>query len=237
MAKSPIQIYDSAHERAEHFLKSGQSGPKAKDELRAAVVFAVAAIDAFFRAKMIKYLKEQREQTGKSFQLPLAAQKIVREEVAKQTFNRKQYNQLRKPEKELVDTLVESSKSSLIAYLEDALEYESFQSIGKMSEALSVMGKTPSEIWGRFDASGKTPNIKKKPGRGRRPRPKVGKKIDAKIQMERMFRKRHHIVHEADIVLRGRRRVGELRKIEHDTVKKWLEHSKRAIHEINKLIV
>jgi|SRR3989344_5947514 len=236
MADSPKQIFDSAHERAESFLKSTEKGPKAKDNLRAAVVFAVAAIDAYFRAKIVKFLKEQRDKNVPKFEMPLTAQKILREAVAKHTLA-KVYRDLKKDEKELVDTLVESNKSSLFTYLDKALEYESFQSIEKMSEALKIMGKIPSEIWGRFDASTKSSKkVVKKKGPGRPFKQRVGKKIDAKTQMERMFKKRHQIVHEADVVLRGKKLVGKQRKIEFNSVKKWLEHSRKTIHSIEKLI-
>ena len=119
MADSPKQIFDSAHERAESFLKSTEKGPKAKDNLRAAVVFAVAAIDAYFRAKIVKFLKEQRDKNVPKFEMPLTAQKILREAVAKHTLA-KVYRDLKKDEKELVDTLVESNKSSLFTYLDKA---------------------------------------------------------------------------------------------------------------------
>lgn len=237
MAASPKQIFDSAHERAESFLRSSEKGPKAKDNLRAAVVFAVAAIDAYFRAKIIKILKEQRDKNVSAFQMPLAAQKIIREAVSGHILA-KHYRDLKKDEKEPIDALVESNRSSLFGYLDKALEYESFQSIEKMSEALKIMGKIPSEIWGRFDASTKSPKkVLKKRRPGRPFKSKVGKKINAKIQMERMFKKRHKIVHEADIVLRGRKLVGKQRKIEYASVKKWLEHSQKTIHAIDKLIV
>ena len=106
-----------------------------------------------------------------------------------------------------------------------------------MSEALKIMGKIPSEIWGRFDASTKSSKkVVKKKGPGRPFKQRVGKKIDAKTQMERMFKKRHQIVHEADVVLRGKKLVGKQRKIEFNSVKKWLEHSRKTIHSIEKLI-
>lgn len=235
MSASPIDIFDSAHKRALTFLEVGKSGPKSKDNLRAAVVFAVAAVDTFCRVKIIKYLKEQREKRGPAFKMSPAAQKLAREILAKKSF-RKEYRDITKIDKEMVDTFVSSSNSKLISYLEDALEQESFQGIDKISDAFKIMDKNPLEIWGKFDASTKLKKPKRKKRPGRPFKTKIGKKIDAKTQMERMFKKRHLIAHQADVVISGKKLVGKLRKIEYLEVKKWLEHSRRAIHEINRLI-
>ncbi|OGG79303.1 hypothetical protein A3A39_01900 [Candidatus Kaiserbacteria bacterium RIFCSPLOWO2_01_FULL_54_13] len=235
MSDSPIDIFDSAHKRALAFLEVGKSGPKSKDNLRAAVVFAVAAVDTFFRVKIIKYLKEQREKRDSTFKMSPAAQKLVREILSKKSF-RKEYRDITKTDKDMVDVFVASSNSKLISHLEDALEQESFQGIDKISDAFKIMDKNPPEIWGKFDASTKLKKPKRKKGPGRPFKSKLGKKIDAKTQMERMFKKRHFIAHQADVVISGKKLVGKLRKIEYSTVRRWLEHSRKAIHEINKLI-
>ena len=236
MAISPIQIFSDAHTRADSFLIGGKKGgPKAKDDLRAAVVFAVAAIDTFFRFKIIDYLKRQRDKNLTNFKLPITAQKLVRDIVAKECFE-KEYKDLKEKQKELVDISVVTNKSSLIQYLEVALKQESFQSIEQISDGLRIMDKTPSEIWGKFSSSKKIAKIKSGKRQGRPSKSKRGKKIDAKTQMSRLFTRRHLIVHESDVTLRGKKLVGKPRKIEYTDVKKWLEHSKKAIEEINKLV-
>ena len=54
---------------------------KAKDDLRASVLFAVSAIDAYFSVKIVAYLKREREKS--TFKLSLAAQKLIQESIAK----------------------------------------------------------------------------------------------------------------------------------------------------------
>ncbi len=234
ISPSPIQIFKSAYDRAENFLVRGKKGgPKDKDDLRAAVVFAVAAIDTFFRFKTVEHIKRQRAKNIVGFRLPFAAQKLIRDVVAKENFER-EYKDLKDANKELVDALLATNKLSLLKYLEAALKHQSFQSIEQISEGLKIMDKTPSEIWSKFSTSRK--KNKKSVKHGRPYKIKPGKKIDAETQMRRLFSRRHLIVHESDVILRGKKLVGIARKIQYTEVKKWLEHSKQAIAEINKII-
>lgn len=219
---SPIKMFDSAHARADGFLTRGL-GAKGKDDLRAAVVFAVAAIDAFFRAKVTDYFRKNRLSDNKS-KIPELAQKLIREEIAKKNFN-KEYQNLTNDKKQIVNTTCESNKQFLIKYLEQALKSESFQGIDKIDKAFRMMDKKPQEIWGKFDSSAKVSEhlaIEKQKKKN-----KAGRKIDTKTQLGRMFLRRHIIVHEADLVLTGRKNVGGERKIEHAAVKKWLDSSKK----------
>lgn len=56
----PLKIFKLAHERSRAFLREDSQGPRAKDDLRAAVVFAVVAVDAYFRVKVIHVLRTRR---------------------------------------------------------------------------------------------------------------------------------------------------------------------------------
>jgi hypothetical protein len=235
MTLSPIQIFNSAHDRAEIFLERNP-GKRAKDDLRAAAVFVVAAIDAYFSVKIVAHLKSEYYKNPSKFNPSLAARNLIKEQIAKRSFNNKDFKDLKKHEKELVSTLAESNKSSIISYLESAIKMQSFQAIEKIDEAFKIMGKNPPEIWNKVDSvikSGK-PSHKKKIGRPKRN--KGGRKVDVRIQLENLFKRRHLIVHEADVVLRGRASVGKERQISYETVKKWLTYSQKSIKEIDKLI-
>lgn len=65
---------------------------------------------------------------------------------------------------------------------------------------------------------------------------KVGKPIDHKVQISRLFGRRHLIVHEADLYIRGKKYKGEPRRIEYATVKQWVASTEYIIKKIDKLI-
>ncbi|MEK7480375.1 MAG: hypothetical protein AAB665_03775 [Patescibacteria group bacterium] len=236
MAIAPIQIFNSADERAKKFLGTGK-GPKDKDNLRAAVVFEVAAIDAYFRAKVVRFLKTQYEKSLKDFKMPFAAQKLIRLIVEASIEKKKGATGLDKIQKRIIRASAETTNSQSFYLLEEALKrHQTFQSIEQISHAFRIMGKNPDHTWSLFDLSTKTKDEKKAitgaKKRGPKKKNKRGPKIDAKKQMNRLFGRRHLIVHEADIFLTGKQRTGHKRPIEYEMVKKWLEKSGEAIHRI-----
>lgn len=235
MAATPIQIFELAHQRAEDFLGLTTKGRKADDDLRAAVVFSVAAVDAYFHTKILKHFREKRTKSG-NFTLPIAAQELIREVVALE-LTKSEYRDLPKKKQELVNYACVSSNPSLLSYLEEALKRKSFQSTEDMSSAMRIMGQTPQEIWGRFDSSTKVKakKLSEKRTAGRPKKNKRGRKIDAKKQMGKLFSRRHLIVHDADILVRGNK-SGKPRPINSTYVRKWINSSKDAIKRIDNLI-
>lgn len=231
---SPIKMFDSAHARAQGFLNRGL-GPKDRDDMRAAIVFAVAAIDAFFRRKIPDHLRKELVKTG--FRFPESTLQLIREAVSTKNFS-KSYTEVseNKDHKQLVDNICKTGGKSLIPFLEDALKRESFQGLGRIDDALRMMGHKPAEIWGKFNFSVKIPVVEKKVGAGRPIKKKVGRKIDLKTQMKRLFERRHLIVHDADLILTGKKSVGQERLIDFEEVKVWLTSSQKSIREINKII-
>ena len=91
----PIDFFNSAIKRSESFISGGRGnkGRRDADDLRAAVVFAVASIDAFFRAKTIYVLRKKRQTNTNSFILSESARKAVQKKIAMKLFNR-EYAQL-----------------------------------------------------------------------------------------------------------------------------------------------
>jgi len=230
---SPIQIYETAHKRVDDYLGLKTKGRKPDDDLRAAVFFEVAAIDVYFHAKIIKHFREKLQKDG-AFPLPPAARELIKSEVSKELTG-SEYRDLEKNQQKLVDSATTSSTSLLLTFLEQSLKDRSFQSISDMSKAMEIMGKASQEVWGRFDSSTKL-KIKKKRGVGRPEKLKVGKKIDAKVQLKSLFARRQLIAHEADIPLKGKA-AGKPRGIKSKSVRTWVNASKDAIYRIDKLIV
>ncbi|MDE2079609.1 MAG: hypothetical protein KGI73_04480 [Patescibacteria group bacterium] len=232
MSATAYGIYTKAHERALSFV-DGQ-GRREYNKLRAAVVFETAAIDSYFRVKIISFIKKEREK--KSFQLSSTATNLLKDAIALRIFS-KQFKDLNREQKELITNSLDSNKPSITGYLEKAISRESFQSIDKIGEAFKVMGLTsPQEVWSRIQTAINTGKSIKKNKIGRPRVNRGGRKADVKIQLGNMFIKRHLIVHEADIVLRGRKSVGEERQISYNTVKRWLASSKKTIEQIDNLI-
>ena len=234
MAISPIQFFSTAHTRAEGFLGLDSKGRTPDDDLRAAVVFSVSAVDAYFHAKIIRHLRERQQKEGR-FAMSPAAQEMILGEVSK-SLTGSEYRDLPNDKKKLIDLACAASDPSLITHLEEALKKKSFQGIGDMSKAMEIMGKNPQEIWGKFDSSTKLKIVKKKNPKGGRPlKPKFGKKIDAKVQLERLFNRRQAIIHNADTSLKGKW-AGKPTGISGPVVKRWLKSSEETIKRIDKLI-
>ncbi|MFA6095448.1 MAG: hypothetical protein WC767_01240 [Candidatus Paceibacterota bacterium] len=233
MATSPINLFNSVHDRAEEFLGLSTKGRKPDDDLRAAIVFAVTAIDVYFHVKIVKFFREKQKQE-KNFDLPEKARELIQGVVAKDLTG-SNFDSLTKTKQQLIKSACLKSNSSLLSYLEESLEKRSFQSIGAMSDAMEIMGHTPQEIWGKFDSSTKIKTTLKKKKMGRPKKIKPGAKIDAKVQLTKLFDRRQGIIHAADVPLRGQS-AGKPNGISGPTVKKWLKYSKEAVHKINELI-
>lgn len=231
---TPIEIFNRAHARSEVFISGGKGnkGRRDADDLRAAVVFAVAAIDAYFRFKIIDYWRKKRTSNGSNYKLSSPAEVIVKRAIAKKLFNTTDIKKISKNEKEAVYLIAESNKPSVINYLEQALQEISFQNVKMMDEAISMMGFTPQEIWGRAQSDLKSKKSLRKQ-LGRPVKNKRGKKAEIRVQLENLFLRRHIIVHEADIILRSKQRKGKERGISYTTVKKWVSYAKKAIYFIN----
>lgn len=213
MALDALNTYKSAHARALKFFTEAKLGPKFKDYLRAAVVFEAAAIDVFFKIKIINHCDK------KKYRLTIEAQKWIYEAIAKENFG-SQCKDLSDEKVELIEAMASSGKRSLRNYVLDTLETKNFQSADNIEYALKMIGYKPIEIWSKLNHS----------------RGKKGRRINTKIRLENLFKRRHQIVHQADIFIRGRRSVGKEDSIALDTVKDWLDVSEAAVTKLNKLI-
>ena len=100
MAISPIQFFNTAHARAEGFLGLDSKGRTPDDDFRAAVVFSVSAIDAYFHAKIIRHLRERQQKEGK-FVMSSAAQEMILSEVAK-SLTGTEYRDLENDKKKII---------------------------------------------------------------------------------------------------------------------------------------
>lgn len=232
---TPIKIFKRANGRAEIFISGGKGnkGRRDADDLRAAVVFAVASIDAYFRSKIIYALRKKKSKQSSSFSEP--AVKIVQKIIAKRLFSGKEYSQLKQHEKQAVNAMCESGKPYLINYLQEALEDISFQSVDRLDEGMKILGEKPQEIWGKINAK-VGGSKRRKPAIGRPKKKKTGPKVDIRIQLRNLFSRRHRIVHDADLSIQGRRSRGKEISISYDTVKKWINSTKAMVEKLDTII-
>jgi hypothetical protein len=225
---SAIQIFDTAYKRAEWFL-SGQradsKGRRAHDDLRAAVVFAVAAVDAFTRAKVIGVLRTRRVRSRTTFKLPEVAKELLRKYVTKETFKKEYGKALTKRERAFVDSYCDSSSEAVILDLQEALQEMSFQSLPQIDLAIRLMGCKQEEVWSRLQTSAKKGTTKR---RGKVPAPRV--------QLSRMFARRHIIVHEADLNIQSRTLRGKARKITYPTVRRWVTEAHKLVKQLDSAV-
>lgn len=228
MASTPLDIFNAAHKRADIFLNERSPKKKKFDDLRAAVIFEVAAIDAYFKVKVINVLRGQIK--GRGFVIPESVRNLAKEAAASSGYNGKGYKQLKKEEKRLVDLACSSNESEIVDYVQAAFNKLSFQSISSIDTALAMMGKKPSEIWPKIATQRKLKSKKDNL------RTKAGRKIQATVQLKALFSRRHRIVHEADIVLWGKKKQGQQRQIVIEDVRKWLKSSNETIRAINRLV-
>lgn len=79
----PIDFFNSAIKRSDSFISGGlgNKGRRDADDLRAAVVFAVASIDAFFRTKIIHVLRKNRQTNTNNFILSDSARKVIQKKL------------------------------------------------------------------------------------------------------------------------------------------------------------
>ena len=95
-----------------------------------------------------------------------------------------------------------------------------------------MMGEEPLKIWGKITY--KVPKISPKPKRvGRPEKKKVGKPIDHKVQVSRLFGRRHLIAHEADLYIRCKKYKGGSRPINYGTVRRWVDSTEHVIKKIS----
>ncbi len=222
---TPIKIFKSAHNRSKIFISGGKGkkGRRDADDLRAAVVFCVSSIDAYFRSKIIYILRKQNQSPGRS-SLPDAVKKHIQKMIAKKLFNNREYGQLKSEEKEAIDALYNSGKPSLITYLQKALDDFSFQNADRLDEGIRMMGGRQQEIWGKIGQDDP------------KPQKTMGRKVDVKIQMRNLFLRRHRIVHDADLSIHGKKSRGQPISISYVTVKKWIDSTERMINYLDSMI-
>ena len=233
---TPIEIFNRAHVRSMAFISGGvgNKGRRDADDLRAAVVFAVASIDTFFRAKIVHILLTERSSMS-NFSLSDSTRKIIQKTIAKKIFSGREYNQLNLEEKNAVDAMCESKKPYLIRYLQVALTEMSFQGVSQLDEGIKMMGKKPQEIWQKV-ISYEDNNSSSQKSVGRPKKKRRGKKTDIKVQLKNLFSRRHKIVHEADLNLQSRKHRGQERKISYDTVKNWIDSTEKIIKKLDSVI-
>ena len=233
----PIDFFKIAHKRSAVFISGGKGnkGRRDSDDLRAAVVFAVASIDAFFRTKIIHVLRSKRQLNGNNpSPFSESTRKIIQRRISKELFGR-EYNQINQREREAVDALCESRKPSLMKYLEGALNEMSFQSIFQLEDGIKMMGEKPQEIWNKISKAGIT-NADSVQVSGKQKKKREGRRVDLKVQIGNLFSRRHLIVHHADLSLQSRKNRGAERKISYNTVKRWIESVEKIVKKIDSII-
>lgn len=127
--------------------------------------------------------------------------------------------------------MCDSNKPSLIKYLEDALDFTSFQSINQLNDGLKIMGEKPEEIWGKI--SSQVADVTHTMGRPKKK--KKGPKVNLKVQLDNLFFRRNKIVHRADLSS-GKKHRGKEGQIKYDTVKRWIDSVKKTIIKMDSLI-
>lgn len=233
---TPIKIFKSAHDRSSNFISGGKGnkGRRDADDLRAAVVFAVSSVDAYFRSKIIHILRKKNQSSADRL-LPNSVKKHIQKMISRDLFNNREYSQLRSKEKEAVDAMYNSKKPYLITYLQKSLEDLSFQNMDRLEEGVKMMGGRPQEIWGKINQSIIRDS---QPQRtiGRPKKVKKGPKTNVKIQIRNLFLRRHRIVHDADLSIHGKRSRGQPISISYGIVKKWIDSTEILVNNVDSMI-
>ncbi|TSC74045.1 MAG: hypothetical protein G01um101433_1112 [Parcubacteria group bacterium Gr01-1014_33] len=231
---TPITIFKSAHTRSKAFLSQGKENKTIRDadDLRAAVVFAVSLMDAYFRSKIIYILRKKNQSLDRKW-FPDAVKKPIQKMIARELFNKD--SQLLPRQREAIDAVYNSGKPTLITYLQKYLEDFSFQNIERLDEGMKMMGAKPQEIWEKVN-QGKIKDVKPQKNIGRPKKRKKGRKTDIKIQLRNLFSKRHRIVHDADLDIHGKKSRGQALSISYTTVKKWIDSTETMINHLDSII-